>query len=74
MDAYCMEVRKLQKHFLGMEFHHVERDLNVGVDIFSKLGSARAEVPSGVFVNELSRPSIKEQVNNLDPLPEVMII
>ena len=30
MDAYCREVRKLDKHFLGIEFHHVERDYNVG--------------------------------------------
>jgi len=24
MDAYCVEVRKLEKNFLGLEFHHVE--------------------------------------------------
>ena len=64
MDAYCADVRKLEKRFLGIEYHHVERDLNVGADILSKLGSSRAEVPYGVFVNELSKPSIKE---NSDP-------
>jgi hypothetical protein len=26
---------------------------NVGADIFSKLGSTRAQVPAGVFVQEL---------------------
>ncbi|WP_252992057.1 hypothetical protein, partial [Shigella flexneri] len=58
MDAYCEEVRKLEKHFLGIEFHHVERDYNVATDVLSKLGSSIAEVPSGVFVKELSKPSI----------------
>nr|CAB3446761.1 unnamed protein product [Digitaria exilis] len=58
MDAYYEEVRKLEKHFLGIEFHHVERDYNIAADVLSKLGSSRAEVPSGVFVNEFSKPSI----------------
>ncbi|MBS2634125.1 hypothetical protein KFY46_25670, partial [Salmonella enterica subsp. enterica serovar 1,4,[5],12:i:-] len=53
---------KLEKHFLGIEFHHVERDYNVAADVLSKLGSSRAEVPSGVFVNELSKPSISAAV------------
>ncbi|CAN6299723.1 unnamed protein product [Urochloa humidicola] len=65
MDAYCVEVRKLEKHFLGIEYHHVERDINVRADILYKLGSSRAEVPCGIFVNELSKPSIKE---NSDPV------
>ncbi|KAF8745039.1 hypothetical protein HU200_013449 [Digitaria exilis] len=76
MDAYCEEVRKLEKHFLGIEFHHVERDYNVAADVLSKLGSSRAEVPSGVFVNELSKPSISVAVNSDDTTsaPEVMLI
>jgi hypothetical protein len=35
MDAYCLEVRKL-------EFHHVVRDNNVAANVLSKLGSTRA--------------------------------
>jgi ribonuclease HI len=26
MNAYCVEVRKLEDHFEGIEFHHVSRD------------------------------------------------
>ena len=63
MDAYCVEVCKLKKNFLGLEFHHVERENNVATDVLSKLGSSRAEVPYGTFVNELSKPSISDLVD-----------
>jgi hypothetical protein len=60
MDAYCAEVRKLEKNFEGLEILHVVRDLNVVVDVLAKLGSNRAQVPPGVFVEELTSPSIKQ--------------
>jgi ribonuclease HI len=60
MDAYCLEVRKLENKFYGLEFHHIVRDNNVAADILSKLGSTRAQVPAGVFVHELHAPSIPE--------------
>jgi hypothetical protein len=50
MDAYCAEVLKLEKHFQGLEIHHVIRDLNVVADVLVKLGSDRPQVPAGVFV------------------------
>jgi ribonuclease HI len=62
MDAYCLEVRKLENKFYGLEFHHVVHDNNVAVDVLSKLGSTRAQVPAGVFVHELHAPSILEPV------------
>jgi hypothetical protein len=61
MDAYCLEVRKLENKFYGLEFHHIVRDNNVAADVLSKLGSTRAQVPAGVFVHELHAPSIPEQ-------------
>jgi hypothetical protein len=60
MDAYCLEVRKLENKFYGLEFHHVVRDNNIAVDVLPKLGSTRAQVPAGVFVHELHTPSIPE--------------
>jgi hypothetical protein len=36
----------------------VIRDNNVGVDVLSKLGSDRANIPPGVFVHELHHSSI----------------
>jgi ribonuclease HI len=59
MDTCVQEVRKLENKFSGLEVHHVVRDHNVGADILSKLGSTRAQVPAGVFVQELKQPSIK---------------
>ena len=50
MDAYCLEVRKLKKHFQGLEILHVMQDLNVPADILAKLGSDGAQVCPDVFV------------------------
>jgi hypothetical protein len=60
MEAYCLEVRKLENKFYGLELHHVVRDNNVASDVLSKLGSTRAQVPAGVFAHELHTPSISE--------------
>jgi ribonuclease HI len=57
MDAYSLEVRKLENKFYGLEFHHIVCDKNVAVDVLSKLGSTRTQVPAGVFVHELHAPS-----------------
>jgi hypothetical protein len=80
MDAYCLEVPKLENKFYGLEFHHVARDNNVAADVLSKLGSTHAQVPAGVFVHELHAPSIPEPApTTTDPAhppagQEVMII
>jgi ribonuclease HI len=59
MDAYYAEIRKLECHFEGIEFQHVPRNNNVATDVLSKLGSQRALVPAGVFIQDLRKPSIK---------------
>jgi hypothetical protein len=70
MDAYCLEVRKLENKFYGLEFHHVVRDNNVAADVLSKLGSTRAQVPAGVFIHELHAPSIPESApTTTEPVP-----
>ena len=61
MDAYCAEIRKLGGKFYGIEYHHVVRDQNQLADHLSKLGSSRAVIPPGVFVQDLLAPSIKEE-------------
>jgi ribonuclease HI len=57
MGKYYAAVRKLEDKFEGLEFHHVERDHNAAADALSKLGSSRAQVPSEIFVQEVSHPS-----------------
>jgi hypothetical protein len=70
MDAYCLEVRKLENKFYGLEFHHVVRDNNVAANVLSKLGSTRAQVPVGVFIHELHTPSISKSAPTItDPVP-----
>jgi ribonuclease HI len=59
MNTYYAEVRKLEDHFEGLEFHHVSRDNNMATDVLSKLGSKRTLVLAGVFVPDLRKPSIR---------------
>jgi hypothetical protein len=59
MDAYCAEIRKLEGHIEGIEFQHIPQNNNVAADVLSKLGSRRALVPAGLFIQDLCKPSIK---------------
>jgi hypothetical protein len=45
--------------FSGLEVHHVLREHNIGADVLSNLGSTRAQVSAGVFIQKLKQPSIK---------------
>jgi ribonuclease HI len=63
MDTYCKEVRKLEGKFYGIEYTHVVQDKNQAADELSKLGSSRSQVPHGVFVQDLVKPSIKEEAD-----------
>jgi ribonuclease HI len=77
MDAYVMEIRKMENKFSVLEIHHVIRDNNVGADVLSKLGSDRADAPSGVLIHELHHPSIKKPDQSQGPPKpdqEVMMI
>jgi hypothetical protein len=58
MNKYCAVLRKLEDKFEGLEFHHVERVRNAAADALSKLGSSRAQVPPGIFVQEIQQPSV----------------
>jgi hypothetical protein len=70
INKYCTAVRKLEDKFEGLEFHHVERDRNAATNALSKLGSSRAQVPPGIFVQEVQQPSIivghAEECNAID--------
>jgi ribonuclease HI len=71
MDAYCKEIRKLEGKFYGIEYSHVVRDRNQVADALSKLGSSRAQVLHGVFVQDLLKPSIKQEDNPMVEKPPV---
>src|SRR6266508_509127 len=61
MSAYCQEVRKLEGTFDGLELTHVLRNDNSEADELAKMGSKRAPVPTGVFVQQLHQPTISEE-------------
>jgi ribonuclease HI len=71
MDAYFKEIRKFEGKFYGVEYSHVVRDRNQAADALSKLGSSRAQVPHGVFVQDLLKPSIKQEDDPMVEKPPV---
>src|SRR3954462_958619 len=60
MTTYCVAVRKLEKKFDGLELHHIPRAQNQAADDLAKLGSTRGQVPSGVYLEHLYSPTVKE--------------
>src|SRR4051812_27493340 len=60
MTTYCVAVRKLEKKFDGLELHHIPRAQNQPADHLAKLGSTRGQVPSGVYLEHLHAPTVKE--------------
>ena len=76
MDVYHSEIRKLEGKFYGIEYHHVVWDQNQAADQLSKLGSTRAEVLAGVFVQDLQTPSIKQEqaVHESSPVEQLVLV
>ncbi|XP_066373506.1 uncharacterized protein [Miscanthus floridulus] len=76
MDAYCIKIRKVEGKFYGIEYHHVVHDQNQLTDHLSKLGSSRAMIPLGVFVQDLLAPSIKEdkEVEEVPPAEQLVLV
>ena len=75
MDAYYAKIRKLEGKFYGIEYHHVVRDQNQPADQLSKIGSSRAVVLPGVFIQDLLVPSIKEEkeVEEVPPAEQLVL-
>ena len=74
MDAYYKSIRKLEGRFYGIEYIHVVWDKNQAADALSKLGSSRAKVPHGVFVQDLLTPSIEEEDSTVDKPPDQQLV
>ncbi|XP_066341899.1 uncharacterized protein [Miscanthus floridulus] len=75
MDAYCTKIRKFEGKFYGIEYNHVVHDQNQLADHLSKLGSSRAVIPPGVFIQDLLAPSIKEDKEVQEvPLTEQLVL
>ncbi|XP_020181012.1 uncharacterized protein [Aegilops tauschii subsp. strangulata] len=57
MEAYLAEVRKIEKHFLGLELQHVPCGTNREADEIAKRASRRLPQEPGVFEERLFKPS-----------------
>jgi hypothetical protein len=73
MEAYCAEVRKLKAKFDGLELCHIPRrdneeaDSLKEADSLTRIGSTR-DMPLGdVFLDELTRPSARWEVETQPP-------
>nr|ABB47352.2 retrotransposon protein, putative, unclassified [Oryza sativa Japonica Group] len=59
MDAYVRQVRRMERHFDGIELRHVPRRDNAVADELSRLASSRAQTPPGAFEERLVQPSAR---------------
>src|ERR1041385_3815247 len=59
MARYRFLVQQLSRFFEGCEFHHIPRAENEAADVLSKMGSTRKEVPPGISLENIHKPSIK---------------
>ncbi|XP_071683447.1 uncharacterized protein [Lolium perenne] len=59
MASYRFYVQQIAGFFEGCEFHHVTRAENEAANTLSKLGSSRQEIPHGIALSHLRKPSIK---------------
>jgi hypothetical protein len=59
MASYHFYVHQLSGFFEGCEFHHVPRANNEEADRLSKIGSTKQDIPAGVSLEIIHKPSIK---------------
>jgi hypothetical protein len=59
MASYRFYVQQLSRFFEGCKFHHVPRANNDEADRLSKIGSTRQDIPAGVSLEIIRKPSIK---------------
>jgi ribonuclease HI len=59
MASYRFYVQQLSGFFEGCEFHHVPRANNDEADRVSKIGSTKQDIPAGVSLEIIRKPSIK---------------
>src|ERR1041385_4686121 len=58
-DLLCSS-QKTGEKFDGLELHHIPRAQNQAEDDLAKLGSTRGQIPSGIYLEHLHSPTVKE--------------
>ena len=59
MAAYRDMYDALEAKFDGCELHHIGRASNEEADVLANIGSTRAPLPPGVFLEQINERSIK---------------
>ena len=67
MEAYYAEVRKIKAKFDGLELRHIPRRDNEESNSPTRIGSTRDMPPGAVFLDELTRPSARWEVETQLP-------
>jgi len=73
MDLYYKEIWKWESNFYGIEYIHMAWDRNQVADALSKIGSSRAQIPQGVFVQDIHTPSVGTDLVEKSP-NETMLV
>jgi hypothetical protein len=60
MAVYRDEVDEIANCFLGYEVKYVRRDDTIAADMLSKLRSGRKPISSGILLEHLRTPSVKD--------------
>ena len=63
MEAYCVEVQKLEDKFDGIEIHHVLRWDNKEANFLARLALSRRPLPHGVFLDVFDPPRGGQHAN-----------
>jgi ribonuclease HI len=64
MASYRFYVQQLCGFFEGCEFHQVPRENNDEADRLSKIGSTKQDIPAGVLLEIIRKPSIKPSLES----------
>jgi ribonuclease HI len=64
MVSYHFYMQQLCGFFEGCEFHHVPRANNDEADRLSKIGSTKQDIPAGVSLEIICKPSIKPSLES----------
>jgi hypothetical protein len=64
MASYRFLVQQPSGYFEGCEFPHVPRADNEAADTLSRIGSTRQDIPPGLALEHLCKPSIKPSLES----------
>src|SRR3954471_11456649 len=59
-DNLLRSSQEIREKIDGLELHHIPRAQNQAADDLAKLGSTRGQISSGIYLEHLHSPTVKE--------------